>query len=44
MKLDKAPDLDVFLVLCVNKGGLMELEWLMRLLNESFDVVAGPMD
>ena len=38
MKSGKAPGLDGFPVECLNKGGMAVLEWLVRLLNLSFDM------
>ena len=43
IKLGKAPMLDGFPVECLNKGGMAVLEWLVRLLNASFDLGV-PMD
>ena len=43
MKSGKAPGLDGFSVECLKKGGMAVLEWLVRLLNLSFDLVV-PMD
>ena len=43
MKSGKAPGLDGFPVECLKKGG-MALEWLVRLLNVSFDMRIVPMD
>ena len=40
----KAPGLDGFLVECLKKGGMEVLEWLVRLLNLSFDMGVVPMD
>ena len=37
MKSRKAPGLDRFPVECLKKGGIAVLEWLVRLLNLSFD-------
>ena len=37
MKSRKAPGLDGFPVECLKKGGIAVLEWLVRLLNLSFD-------
>ena len=42
MKSGKAPELDRFTVECLKKGGM--LEWLVRLLNLSFDMGVLPMD
>ena len=44
MKLGKAPGLDKFPVECLKKGGMAVLEWLVRLLNVSFDMGVVPMD
>ena len=38
IKSGKAPGLDGFPVECLKKGGMAVLEWLVRLLNLSFDV------
>ena len=40
-KSGKAPGLDEFRVECLNKGGMVVLEWLvrLRLLNVSFDML-----
>ena len=38
MKSCKAPGLDGFPVECLKKGGMAVLEWLVRLLNLSFDM------
>ena len=40
MKSGKAPGLDGFTVECLNKGDMAVLEWLVRLLNVSFDMGA----
>ena len=40
----KAPGLDGFPVECLKKGGTGVLEWLVRLLNLSFDMGVVPMD
>ena len=40
----KAPGLDGFPVECLKKGGMAVLEWLVRLLNLSFDMGDVPMD
>ena len=40
----KAPGLDGFSVECLKKGGMVVLEWLVRLLNLSFDMGVVPMD
>ena len=42
MKSGKAPGLYVFPVECLKKGGMVVLEWLVRLLNISFDMVVVP--
>ena len=44
MKSGKAPGLDGFPVECIKKGGMAMLEWLVRLLNLSFDMGVVPMD
>ena len=44
MKSGKAPGLDGFPVECLKKSGMTVLEWLVRLLNLSFDMVVVPMD
>ena len=44
MKSGKATWLDGFLVECLKKGGMAMLEWLVRLLNLSFDMEVVPMD
>ena len=44
MKSGKAPGLDGFPVECLNKGGMAVLEWVVRLLNLSFDIGVIPMD
>ena len=44
MKLGKAPGLDGFPVGCLKKNGIAVLEWLVRLLNASFDMGVVPMD
>ena len=44
MKSGKAPWLDGFPVECLKKGGMAVLEWLVRLLNLSFDMGIVPMD
>ena len=44
MKSAKAPGLDGFPVECLKKGGMAVLEWLVRLLNLSFDMGVIPMD
>ena len=38
MKSGKAPGLDGFPAECLKKGGMAMLEWLVRLLNLSFDM------
>ena len=38
MKSGKAPGLDGLPVECLKKGGMAVLEWLVRLLNLSFDM------
>ena len=44
MKSGKAPGLDGFPVECLKKGGMAVLEWLVRLLNLSFDKGVVSMD
>ena len=44
MKSGKAPGLDEFPVESLKKGGMAVLEWLVRLLNLSFDMRVVPMD
>ena len=44
MKSGEAPGLDGFPVECLKKGGMAVLEWLVRLLNLSFDMGVLPMD
>ena len=44
VKSGKAPMLDGFPVECLKKGGMAVLEWLVRLLNLSFDMGLVPMD
>ena len=44
MKSGKPPGLDGLPVECLKKGGMAVLEWLVRLLNLSFDRGAVPMD
>ena len=44
MKSGKGPGLDGFPVECLNKGGMAVLEWLVRLLNLSFDMGIVPKD
>ena len=44
MKSGKAPRLDGFPVECLKKAGMAVLEWLVRLLNLSFDMGVVPMD
>ena len=39
MKSGKASGLDGFPVECLKKGGMAVLEWLVRLLNLSFDLI-----
>ena len=43
-KSDKAPGLDRFSLECLKKGGTAVLEWLIRLLNLSFDMGFVPME
>ena len=43
-KSGKAPGLDGFPVECLKKDGKAVLEWLVRLLNLSFDMGVVPMD
>ena len=43
IKSGKAPWLDSFPVECLKKGGMAVLEWLVRLLNVSFDMGVVPM-
>ena len=43
MKSGKAPGLNGFPVECSKKGGMAVLEWLVRLLNLSFDMGVVPM-
>ena len=38
MKSGKAPGLDAFPVECLKKSGMAVLEWLVRLLNLTFDM------
>ena len=38
------PGLDGFPVACLKKDGTAVLEWLVRLLNVSFDIGVVPMD
>ena len=38
MKSGKAPGMDGFPMECLKKGGISVLEWLVRLLNLSFDI------
>ena len=40
----EAPGLDGFPVECLKKGCMAVLEWLVRLLNASFDMGVVPMD
>ena len=44
MKSGKALGLDGFPVECLKQGGMEVLEWLVRLLNLSFDMGVVPMD
>ena len=44
MKFNKAPGLNEFRVECLKKGGIAVSEWLVRLLNLSFDMGVVPMD
>ena len=44
MKSGKAPGLDGFMVECLKKCGMAVWEWLVRLLNLSFDMGVVPMD
>ena len=44
MKSGKAPGLNGFPLECFKKSGMAELEWLVRLLNLSFDMGVVPMD
>ena len=44
MKSRKAPELDGFPIECLKKGGRQLLEWLVRLLNLSFEMGVVPMD
>ena len=44
IKSGKAPWLDGFPVECLKKGGMAVLEWLVRLLNLSFNMGVVPMD
>ena len=41
MKSGKAPGLDGFSFECLKKGGMAVLEWLVLLLNASFDMHGG---
>ena len=43
-KSGTAPGLAEFPVECLKKGGMAVLEWLVRLLNLSFDIGVVPMD
>ena len=43
MRSGKAPGLEGFPVECLKKGGMAVLEWLVRLLNLSFDIGVVPM-
>ena len=44
VKSGKAPELDGFPVECLKKCGIGVLEWLVRLLNISFNMGVVPMD
>ena len=44
MKSGKAPRLDEFPLECLTKGGIAVLEWLVILLNLSFDMGVVPMN
>ena len=44
MKSCNSPGLDGFPVDCLKKCGMAVLEWLVRLLNLSFDMEVVPMD
>ena len=44
MKSGKAPVLVGFPVECLKKGGMAVLDWLVRLLNLSFDIGVVPVD
>ena len=44
MKSGNAPGLDGFPVECLKKGDIAVLEWLVRMLNLSFDMEVVPMD
>ena len=44
MKSGKAPGLDGVPAECLKKGGIAVLEWLVRLLNLSFDMGVVPID
>ena len=44
IKSGKAQGLDGFPVECLKKGGVVVLEWLVRLLNISFDKGVAPID
>ena len=44
IKYGEAPGLDGFPVEYLKKGGMAVLEWLVRLLNVSFDMGVVPMD
>ena len=44
MKSGKAPGLDEFSVEYLKKCGMAVLEWVLRLLNASFDMAVVPMD
>ena len=43
IKSGKAPGLDGFPLVCLKKGGMASLEWLVRQLNVSFDIWVVPM-
>ena len=44
IKSGKAPGLDRFQVECLKRGSMAVLEWLVGLLNLTFDMGAVPMD
>ena len=44
MKSGKAPGLNGFPVECLKKGGMVVLEWIVFVLNLSFDIGVVPMD
>ena len=44
MRSGKAPGLDGFPVECAKKGGMAVMEWLVQLLNLSFDMGVVPVD